>query len=133
MPEYQQGAPFRLSDRYAPLIEEALKKAGQGEEIAWETGLVPAQNNPTAPVLTVFLWMRAPVLGTVINGSIQFADPFNQATQEFVDEQMRTFIEALRKARSEMVAPVANGHREAPPTSPGPGGSGLVLPPGYRG
>jgi hypothetical protein len=89
----------RVSARMAGWVDEALERLAPGEDIAWETGLVP---NGTGLTVVLVLWTPSPVLGELVLTYTALADPVrNPQDQSLVDDLVRSLVEQLRHASSE--------------------------------
>lgn len=113
-----------ITGRLAPMLDAAIDKHGQGENIGWETVLMPGPNQE--PLMLVFLWFPGAMLGTTLNGSFQISNPVG-ITEEQVDAIIRDGLEAFREARTQQMAQQAL-QAPAAPSRGSQTASGLLIP-----
>ncbi len=88
-----------MSARLAGWVDETLDLVAPGEEIAWETGVVPSGGGLT---VVLVLWTPSPVLGELVLTFAALADPVrNSQDQELVERLVRNLVDQLHQASSE--------------------------------
>lgn len=90
----------------APWIDAAIDKHGGGENIRWESALMPMQeapDQPPVPVIVVFVWFPGALINMVINGSFQIRNVLS-INEEEIDGLMVEFLRQMREARSQQLA-----------------------------
>lgn len=92
---------YRVVDKVAPALNAAIKKHGNDEKIAWESGIVPAPDGSAA--VAIIFWLPGAVLGTYTQGSFTLADPVN-IDPASIEQTVAEFLRQLREARSQQLA-----------------------------
>lgn len=112
----------RLSDRVVPLLQEALERHCQGEEIEWDYSFIQIPQQGTMMQMT--LWLKGMVLDTTFLFCFAFTP---KLSDEQLDVTMHDALTQAFKLRTEALnaAMPSNGHIEIPSTVEG-------LPPNFR-
>jgi hypothetical protein len=124
------GNESRLTDRLAPLFDEAVFRHCQGERITWEIGMFffpSGQGENVGAGLGVHLSVPGMVMNTVIAAN-QILNPAG-LSQETVDITVRSMIEGLLQARSQQPEAMQRAQQQAQQAANGhsPIG-GLIVP-----
>lgn len=106
---------FNVTEKVGYWIDAAIEEHGQGENILWETSMMPGPNQE--PMVIVFLWFPGAVLGTTLNGSFPISDPLNITKPDMI-EMMSEFLRQMREARSQILAQQATEAAQQSTTPP---------------
>jgi hypothetical protein len=115
----------RLMTRFEPLIEAAVEKHAQGEEITWEASF--GMHPQAGPSIILGVFMPSPIIGDYLT-ALNVIGPAPKISDEQIEEAVRGGIESLREARTQALQAPPQG----PPGHMGTAGNGLsaVVPPG---
>jgi hypothetical protein len=114
-----------VTETMGPWINKGIDQHGKGENIRWESALLPSPQTG-APTYTVVVWLPAAVLGEGLMGSFQINDPLG-ATEQDVVALMSDFLTQMRAARSQQVEQGAQQAQQPIPRG-GQTASGLFVP-----
>jgi uncharacterized protein YbjQ (UPF0145 family) len=100
----------RISAKVGPWIDQGFDKYLPGENVVWESGLLPTPNGLTYAVV---VWMPSLVMGEFVQGSFVLHDPVNE-TAEQMDRTIAEFVRQMKEARSQALSQ-ANGEATGKP------------------
>lgn len=118
------GESRNITDRIRPWVENVIDKHGQGDVLAWEASIAPANGGL---MLLVAMWMPSPVLGELLSVAVGVPDPLRMsANQVGVEGVVHRLIEQLRTLRSKVLdgTAKADGNGQAKTVLHLPGGTG---------
>jgi hypothetical protein len=93
-------ASKQATRKIAPWVDKAIEAHGNGEQVLWESGLVPGQQNV---VLVLLFWLPGLTPDSIIQGSVPIENPI-AITEEQIDDILSRFLFEMKQARSKALA-----------------------------